>query len=47
MRVKVEFTCTEDYKELIKANAERKGVTVAAYVKSAVYEQMKKDEKKS
>lgn len=43
---KVEFTCTDDYKADIKAFADKKGITVAAYVKSSVFEQMKKDEKK-
>lgn len=42
---KVEITCTDEYKDKIKENAQKKGVSVAAYIKWAISEQIEKHEK--
>ena len=41
--VKVEFTCQKQYKDQIRKCANARGLTVAAYVKSAVSDKMVKD----
>ncbi len=43
---KIEMTCAQGFKDKAKEYADRKGISLAAYVKSALFEQMKKDEKK-
>lgn len=45
-KAKVEVLGTNEWKNALKEAAERRGVTVSAYVKDAVYEKMKKDNRK-
>ena len=45
-RVALNIRCTKEYKEDVEKAAERRGVTVSAYIKNALFEQMKKDAKK-
>lgn len=40
------MTCTQDYKDKVRTYAKMKNVSVASYLKNALYEQMKRDEKK-
>ena len=43
---KVEFTCTDEFKEEIKKFASLKGLTVASYVKATISDKMVSDERK-
>jgi len=43
---KVEFTCSKEFKEQIKKNADLKGLTVASYVKATMSDKMVSDERK-
>jgi len=45
-KAKVEVLGTNEWKEEVKKAANRRGVTVSAYIKDAVYEKMKKDNRK-
>jgi hypothetical protein len=45
-KAKIEVLGTDSWKEAIKEAAQRRGVTVSAYVKDAVFEKMKKDSRK-
>lgn len=40
---KVEFTCTQAYKDALKKHAKNRGISVASYVKSAIYDKMVKE----
>ena len=45
-RVALNIRCTQEYKKSVELAAEKRGVTVTAYIKNAVFEQMKKDSRK-
>lgn len=45
-KVRIEILGTKEWKDDVKKAAERRGVTVSAYVKDAVFEKMRKDERK-
>jgi len=44
-REALNIRCTTEWKEAVKAAADKRGVTVSAYVKDAIFEKMKKDAK--
>lgn len=43
---KVEFTCSEDFKKMIKEIADRKQISVASFVKAAISDKIVELEKK-
>lgn len=43
---RIEVLGTEEWKKEVRKAAERRGVTVSAYVKDAIFEKMKKDNRK-
>lgn len=45
-KAKIEVLGTNEWKADVKKAAERRGVTVSAYVKDAIFEKMKKDNRK-
>lgn len=45
-RATINIRCTEDYKKRIEKAAEERGTTVTAYIKNALFEQTKRDERK-
>lgn len=46
MATKIEIRCDEELKVLLKKYAERRGVNMTTYVKDAIFEKMKRDERK-
>lgn len=43
---RVEITCTKEWKQQLKVMAAKKDMSVTAYIKDAVFEKMKKDNRK-
>jgi uncharacterized protein (DUF1778 family) len=44
-RVALNIRCTNEWKKQVEEAAKRRGTTVSAYIKNALFEQMKKDNK--
>jgi len=42
---KIDFRCTEAFKESVKIHAKAKNVKVTTWIKDAIIEKMKKEEK--
>ena len=47
MKERIEFTCSKEMKQDLRSAADRKDISIAAYTKNALFEQMKRDQEVS